>query len=422
MRITEVTSRKHIKDFHKVPRILYSKDPYWVCPLQIEIERIFSPDANKLFRKGDARRWILQSQEGKLIGRIAAFHNKELAGINKQPTGGAGFFECINDREAAFLLFDTAKDWLSSQGMEAMDAPINFGGNNNHWGLLIDGFTHPGVGMPYNFPYYKDMFEAYGFRQYFQQYSYHVDITKKFPERFWKIAEWIARKPDFHYEHADLRNKEKYARDIAHIYNEAWGDFKDDFTPMEEADILENFERTKAIIDEELAWFVYYKDEPVAFFLFYPDVNQILSKLNGKLHLINKMRFFYYLRTRKITRVRAVVAGIVPKFRNSGIESAVLRHLVKPFSKRTWITEVELSWVGDFNPEMRTMYEAVGCELAKIHNTYRYLFNPDAPFERFMPDYMEKFKEHRKNDFQDGITYDANIERPKHNYLKYNTV
>ncbi|WP_449435012.1 hypothetical protein [Pedobacter steynii] len=54
-----------------------------------------------------------------------------------------GFFECINDKEAAFKLFDTAKLWLAENGMEAMDGPINFGENDSFWGLLVEGFTPP---------------------------------------------------------------------------------------------------------------------------------------------------------------------------------------------------------------------------------------------------------------------------------------
>lgn len=395
MIITEVILPGQIKSFLEVPRIIYKNDPHWVCPLEMETERIFNPSRNKLFRNGNARRWILTSDDNKLIGRIAAFYNNDLAKANTQPTGGIGWFECINDQEAANLLFDTAKKWLSSEGMEAMDGPINFGSNDTNWGLLVDGFTHPGFGMPYHLPYYRNLFEQYGFRLYFAQYSYHLDITKPFPERFWKIAEWVANKPDFHFEHARLRNKEKYVRDMVTIYNSAWVDFKADFIPLEESDILEAFEKTKDIIDEEFVWFAYYKNEPIAFLVMYPDINQVLKLFNGKLNLLNKLRFLYYMKTRKITRTRATVAGVVAKYRNSGVESGIFKCLMDPFIKKFWYTEIELSWVGDFNPKMRSIYEAVGAELAKKHHTYRYLFNPDAPFERFMPDYMEKFKQFR---------------------------
>ncbi len=118
---------------------------------------------------------------GTLIGRVAAFYSREKAGAEKIPSGGLGHFECINDQDAAFMLFDAAKNWLRTKGLKAMDAPVNFGENDNNWGLLVDGFTHPGFGMPYNFPYYRSLFENYGFRIYFRQFSYHLDLKKDFP-------------------------------------------------------------------------------------------------------------------------------------------------------------------------------------------------------------------------------------------------
>ena len=83
------------------------------------------------------------------------------------------------------------------------------------------------------------------------------------------------------------------------------------------------------------------------------------------------------------------------------------------------MTEIELSWVGDFNPKMRSLYEAVGGKLAKIHHTYRYLFDQDAPFERYMPDYMEKYKEAHTGKFQEEISFEPNKKRPDYNYLKH---
>jgi len=419
MTITEVNDSKSRKDFLDVPRILYRDDPHWVCPLDPAIEAIFDPGSNKLFKGGNARRWVLRDGSGALIGRIAAFYNRELAGRNKQPTGGCGFFECINDREAATLLFDTARDWLAAEGMEAMDGPINFGANDTHWGLLVAGFTHPGFGMPYNFPYYKDLFDNYGFRMYFAQYSYHVDLTVQFPERFYKIAEWVARKPDFRFEHARISQADKYVKDLVHIFNEAWADFKEDFVPLNVDDLAATIKMAKQIIYEDLIWFVYHKDEPVCFYIIYPDINQIIKPFRGKLNFINKLRLIYGKKTRKMTRVRAIAAGVVPKFRNAGLESGIFKHFEGSFKKKYWMTEIELSWVGDFNPKMRSMYEAINAELAKKHLTMRYLFDRDAEFERYMPEYMEKFKEQHEGQFQEEIIFDPNKKRLNYNYLKY---
>ncbi len=418
MRLIEVSDKRTRKDFIKVPKILYRKDPFWVTPLDQDTISAFDPEKNKLFNRGNARRWILCSEDHKLIGRIAAFYNMNLATQNKQFTGGIGWFDCINDQNAANMLFDVARDWLKDEGMGAMDGPVNFGTNNTNWGLLIAGFTQPGYGMPYNFPYYRELFENYGFLTYFQQYSYHIDITRPFPERFWKIADWISKKKDYEFRHSKLDQAEKYAADVIKVFNKAWSEFKDDFVPMDLEDLTNALNQAKAFIEEDLIWFVYHKGEPIAFYIIFPDVNQILKHLNGKLHLLNKLRFLYYLKTRKVTRVRAIAAGVVPKFRNMGIESGIFKNLEIPFKKKYWLTEVELSWVGDFNPKMRSMYEAVGGKLAKKHLTLRYLFDRKAKFERFMPEYMDKFKQQHEGDYQEEINFNPEEKHPKHNFLK----
>ena len=419
MRLIEVSDNKTRKAFIKVPKILYCKDPFWVSPLDQNTISAFDPGKNKLFKRGNAKRWVLRNEENKLIGRIAAFYNLDLASQNEQPTGGIGWFDCVNDQGAANMLFDVARDWLKLEGMEAMDGPVNFGTNNSNWGLLIDGFTQPGYGMPYNFPYYRQLFENYGFLTYFQQYSYHIDLTRPFPERFWKIADWVSKKEEYEFRHSKLDQAEKYAGDVIKVFNKAWSEFKEDFVPMDLEDLTSTMKQAKAFIEEDLIWFVYHKGEPIAFYILFPDVNQILKHLKGRMHFLNKLRFLYYLKTRHVTRVRAIAAGVVPKFRNIGLESGIFKNLELPFKKKYWLTEVELSWVGDFNPKMRSIYEAVGGKLAKKHLTLRYLFDRDAKFERFMPEYMDKFKQQHEGDFQEEINFNPEEKRPKHNYLKH---
>lgn len=386
MSLIEVNNKKSIKEFHKLAKKIYKNDPYWVCPMEKEIENIFDPESNPEFKNGDAKRWILYNEEGESIGRIAAFYNEKKARVYEQKTGGCGFFECINNQKAANMLFDEAKQWLQAKGMEAMNAPVNFGENDSHWGLLVDGFMQQGIGMPYHHPYYKELFEQYGFKNFFEQYSYHKDLTNvnSFPERFEKISTRLANRPGYHFEHLNLNNLEKYIHDLVYIYNSAWKDFKEDYTEMDPNEIRKSFKNAKAIIDESLIWFAYHNNEPIAFFILFPDFHQIQKHLNGKLNLIGILKFLYYKHTRKINRIRALVAGVSPNYRNTGIESAIFKHLFNVFKRKPNYKELELSWVGDYNPKMRSIYEAIGAKHVKTHITYRFLFNEKIPFKRFM--------------------------------------
>jgi hypothetical protein len=389
MQVIEIKTKQERQDFINFPKELYRGDPFWVCQLDSSVESVFDPLKNHTYRRGEAVRWILKDSEGNLSGRIAAFIDHTRSEANAQPTGGIGFFEVTEDKEAAFTLFDTARSWLASKGMEAMDGPINFGENDNNWGLLVEGFMQQGFGMPYNKSYYRSFFEDYGFRNYFEQYSYHRTVRNEknqivqFPVRMMKIAEWISKRPGYTFRHFEFRNKEKFVSDIIEIYNSAWSVFKDDFTPIDPAFLNESLHKAKGIVDEELIWFAYFNDRPIAFFVLYPDLNQILKYFDGRLTLLNKIRFAYFMITHKMTRMRAVVGGVTPSHQNSGVESAIFLHLYEVFKKKPWFKELELSWVGDYNPKMIAIYEALGAVKAKTHITYRYLINDKLKFSRF---------------------------------------
>jgi hypothetical protein len=398
MKITEVTTRRHRKDFHDFPRKLYKDDPFWVCPLDSETEALFDPSRNHSFSHGEAVRWLLKNDRDITIGRVAAFIDRIRSSAQSQPTGGLGFLEVINDREAAFKLFDTAKEWLAERGMEAMDGPINFGENDNFWGLLVDGFMQQGYGMPYNMKYYRDFFEAYGFKNYFEQYSYHREARNekgeftRFPERLWKVAEWVAKKPGYSFRHFEFSNARKYVDDICEIYNSTWSHFKEDFTPLEPSIVLESMRRAKMVIDEETVIFMYQNDKPVGFWVLIPDLNQILRYLNGRLDPISMIKFLYHKKTRKMTRLRAVVGGVRHSHQNQGIEAAIFYHLYEVFKDKPWYREIELSWVGDYNPRMMASNEALGGIRMKTHFTYRYMINGQRPFMRFVDEMAEKQK------------------------------
>ena len=382
MQLLEVKGTKTKRLFHKVPHLIYKNDPNWACPLEIVVENTFLPEKNNSFKNGVAIRWVLVNDKGRPIGRIAAFINYDKAILFEQPTGGCGFFECIDSEEAANLLFDAARDWLKEKGMEAMDGPVNFGENYMNWGLLVDGFMPQGFGMPYNPPYYLKLFENYGFRMYYKQFSYHVDAT--LPDRldrFWKVAEWVAKKPQYSFRHFTWQEKEKFIDDFTRIYDEAWR-FHEHYRPIDKDDLRDFLVSAKLFIEEKLIWFAYHQNDPIALFVMIPDLNQLLIRMNGKSSFLNILKLFWYKKRKKITRTRSIIMGISPKFQRSGIESAIFWNLRPVMFSMPWFKEIELSWAGDFNPKIVALYEASGGKHMKTHYTMRYLFDRDKPFTR----------------------------------------
>jgi hypothetical protein len=372
MTITEVTNKATKKAFLDVARVIYKNDKIWVCPLDNDIEAVFDPGKNNFHQNGKCTRWILTDENGQLIGRIAAFINNKKAFNYEQPTGGIGFFECVANEEAAFLLFDTAKKWLIENGMLAMDGPINFGENDNFWGLLVEGFTAPSYGMNYNHAYYRAFFEHYGFKTLYAQITNHLDIVRPFPERFYKIAKWLMKKPGYEFKHLNAKEIEKFAADFMEIYNDAWKDFEN-FVPITHATISESFKKMKPLMDENLIWFAYVNGEPASFLIVLPDANPMIKPLKGKLNMVGKLKFVYK-KWRGVSRMRAIVMGTKQKFQNHGLESGLFITLGEYVLPLKQYTELELSWVGDFNEKMIAMHNAMGAIFGKKHLTMRYIF------------------------------------------------
>jgi hypothetical protein len=334
-RIKPVESRAEIEAFHKLPFKIYKEDKNWIPQVRQEVETVFDKNKNKYFTHGICQRWIVVNNKQEPVGRIAAFVNYKKAGSFKQPTGGIGFFECVKDQAIANLLFDEAKKWLMSNGMEAMDGPINFGENNKFWGLLIENYDFPTYyGQNYNPSYYKILFEKYGFQIYYNQLINYRQINDPLPTKYKHKAEVILSDRSFTITPINLREIEKYAEDFRTIYNAAWVTH-DNFKEMAKEMAFSIFQKMKPVIDEDLVCFVYFKNKPIAFCLCIPDINPIIKRLQGNLNIIGKIKFLILKRFVKITRVNGWPLVCILNFRKRELKVRYLQ--ISPIDCRTRI-------------------------------------------------------------------------------------
>lgn len=384
MKILEVTNAALSNEFLLLPVKLYKGQSNWIRPLDQDIKAVFDPDKNKTFRHGECIRWILQNDRGETVGRVAAFVNKKTVHKgNEQPTGGIGFFECINDRQAAFMLFDQCEQWLMGKGMEAMDGPINFGSRDRWWGLLVEGFDRqPNYQCNYNFPYYKDFFDAYGFRVYFYQFTFARTVMAPLSPRLEYKANLISTDPDYEFRHLKKKELNKLPEYLLKVYNKAWANRSENpEITLAQAEII--VKQMKPIMDEKLLYFGFYKGEPIAFFLSLPEVNQIFKHLNGKLNLLGKLKFIWHVWRKTNRKAFGVLFGVVPEHQGKGADGALViaaRSVLQEKYHR--YDEYEMNWIGDFAPKMIKVVEQVGSELVKKHVTYRKLFDESKPFRR----------------------------------------
>ncbi len=389
--ICEVKTGKGKKEFLDVARTIHSGDNNWVCPLDKQVHNTFEPRKNSYFQHGRAERWVLKGATGALIGRVAAFIDDEKKVNSGIPTGGMGFFECINDQEAANLLFNTARAWLEAGGVEAMDGPINFGENDRFWGLLVEGFTEPPFTTNYNKPYYQQLFEAYGFKAYYEMASNVIDLENAIDERFDRIWGWVKRKEGIEFRHPTKDELGVYAGYFREIYNEAW-QFHEEYKPISEGRALKFAKEMRYLFVSKMVPFAFVRGEPAGFLICTPDLNQIFKTFNGRLNKLQLLQFMFrsrndfkwYRKKGILTRGHAIAVGVKPRFQQYGLETGMIMSSINEVRKMGF-KSIELRWAGDFNPKISRLHSAVGAVQARKHITYRFLFDESAEFVRYAP-------------------------------------
>lgn len=387
MQLTEVTNETLAREFLRVNNELNKSNPAYIYPLEKDVKEVFDPAKNKTFRQGELARWILKDDAGKLIGRIAAFVNKKYKNKGDDvPVGGVGFFDCINDQSAADMLFDVAKHWLIQRGMQAMDGPINFGERDRWWGLVVKGNELPPMYcMNFNPPYYQALFENYGFKNFFNQICFALKAKDRLQQKFYDRHAECAKDPNFSSAYLKKTELEKFAKEFTQVYNRAWaghGGLKQ----LEERMVLKMFKSMKPVMDEKINWFVYYKGEPIGIWINLPDLNYWFKYLKGKFSLYHKLKFLWIKATVKNPKFTGLVFGIVPEFQGKGVDSYMIVEGCKLIQSmdvtngkyeigKTMYDDYEMQWIGEFNPKMVNVAEALGTYRSRILTTYRYLFD-----------------------------------------------
>ncbi|WP_343612046.1 hypothetical protein [Chryseobacterium oranimense] len=377
--VEEVQNENQKKEFLEFPARLYRQDKNYIRPRNQDIEEIFDPEKNKSFQNGECTRFLFKNKQNETVGKVAVF----ISGLyeQKQPTGGIGFFDCINDQETADFIFDHCKIWLQKRGMEAMDGPINFGERDKFWGLLTEGFEEPLFGMNYNFPYYKQLFENYGFKLYFEQLCFSRPIFADVSRIFTLMHTKHSRNPAISARPMKKNALSKFAKDFTEIYNQAWaahGEGKQ----LEEAKVLKMFNTMKPIINEHISWFVYENEKPIAMWMNLPDVNQWFKYLNGKFGVLEKLKFLWIKQFVRNEKMVGLVFGVVPEWQKKGIDGYMIWEGTQHLRKHTGFKTTELQWIGDFNPKMIKIAESLDTTVTRKLVTYRYLFDRNKEFER----------------------------------------
>ncbi|GEM_PF-1249452 len=342
MHILKVADKYSASEFYEFPARLYQNDGYWVQTKAEEVERIFNTENNSFFDHDDVCRWILQNYRGATIGRVAAFVDRK----ESTERGFLAFFECIDHETAAHQLLEEGALWLKKRDITMVHAPVNPTSLFFKSGLLTEGFDEPPVyGSNYHQAYYQQFFESFGFQQYLQQRTYHLDFqTLPFPRTIKEKAESVIENEDFRIDRFDKEKLDVLAKDIALVYNQIWSKtpFHHELSAQQ---IQDELQELLPWIDENIFLLAYYRDQSIGFFFNLPDINQ--ARIRAGSGILSKVREAYY-RKRKHKHLLSVSLGVLPEFQQRGVGSALIKSLLDFLSKHEYrYDKIETNRVGD---------------------------------------------------------------------------
>lgn len=363
IKISVITKEKDLKEFYKVPWIVYKDDKNWVAGFWIEI-RDFFKTKNPFWTHAETKLYIAY-KDNVAVGRVATFVDQKFCETAKEKVGFFGFFESINDIEVASALLDESKKWLKSKGMSIMRGPIN-GRIDVGCGFLYEGFGEtPYILASYSPDYYIDIVKKYGMEKSRDLLVYYMDLKNPIPEYLKKKAEHCEslgiKIRGFNRFHAGKEIK-WWVPLMKDTFSAHWG-----FIPASDEEVKTRFgvKQARWFVDSGLFLVAEIDNEPIAFKWTTPDYNQVFKQMNGKFGIIEGIKFT--MNKRKINRGRLNFVGLKKEHRGKGIGSCMNYYTMLEMKKRGY-SGAECGWIDEKNIASLRTIEKTG---AKYYKKYR---------------------------------------------------
>lgn len=348
--VREVAGARDLAAFIDLAARLHARDPHFVAPMRSDVRWMFDERANPFFRYASVRSFLAW-REGRAVGRICAIWNPRFNAHANEEAGWFGWFECEDDPETAAALLEAAAGWCRDRGARVLYGPASFT-MNDECGLLIDGFdTEPVFLMPHNPAYYQALVDGAGLRKRVDLLSWRREAERPLDPRVQELASRARSRPGVTTRGFDMRH---LARDLVltqQVFNEAWGENWGS-VPLTDEEIASFGERLRPVAVPELLRLAFVDGEPAAVHLTFPDYNQVLKRLGGRLGLLGMLRFLYW--KRRIDGCHTLIFGVRPRFRLRGLD-ALLWVESEQIGRRLGYKWGELGWTLETNDAINAL-------------------------------------------------------------------
>ena len=367
--IREVSGRKALGAFIRVPWNIYKNDPNWVPPLLTERRGALSAK-HPYFKHAKWRAWIAY-RNGEPVGRISAqIDNLHLKHYDTK-TGFFGLIEAIDDPEVFSALFQTAENWLRNEGMREVIGPFNLSINQD-LGILIEGFDSPPYIMTGHAPaYYGEAVERCGYQPTQDLLAYGLDGgTLAIP----RVMSALIKRSGDRVKVRSLGSKGKRIEleSMRDIFNDAWKN-NWNFTPFTSEEFNLIGKEILLAAPNDFIQIAEVDGEDAAFIVLLPNINELIKDLDGRLLPFGWAKLFWRLKVDFPKSARVALMGVREKYQNTRFGPALaymIINAVMEAGKAKGLERVEMSWILDHNHGVRNIIESVGGQITKRYRMY----------------------------------------------------
>jgi len=339
----------------------------WIPPLKLERYAFLSRRLNPYFKHGEAEYFLARRGE-RVVGRITAQIDHAFNEFHQVRWGMFGFLELEDDAEALDGLLAAAEGWLRARGCERMVGPMDFQMNDES-GVLVEGYERePMIRQPWQPPYYRERCEAAGLVKAMDLFMWQLYITDR--EKVLPILPELAEKARTEHGVRIRKMSRRHLRReldaFAVIYNAAWsGNWG--FVPYSKEDLDGYALDLQFVYSRD--WFMVAEQggEAIAMALTFPDINQVLKKMGGRLLPLG---WWHYLNKNRIMdRVRVGFLGVLPDYQHTGVAAALyIEHF--DMAEKTPQSGGEMGWILETNEAMNRAMEGMGGKVVKKYRIY----------------------------------------------------
>lgn len=372
--VRKVETQADFRPFFEFPWMLYKDDPNWVPPLLSMRRDLLDKKKNPGWEYMEGEYFTAWRGE-RIVGTITAHINHHHNAFQDERVGWFGFFDVVDDQEAASALLNTAAEYVKSKGFSLIRGPQSFS-THDECGLLVENFSPPVLLMPYNKPYYAGLIEGAGFHKVMDVYCFYYDRQiardNQLGERLERLVERASKRSGITVRPIDRKNLKQEFQRFKDIYNTAW-EKNWGFVPMTPRELDNLVASLGMFFEPALACFAQVKGEDAGFMMAVPNFNEVLGRIRPRPGIpepffLAQALWHWKIRP-KIRLVRIPLMGVREQFRKRGVELAMFQYILNAILKSRY-DQVDAGWILETNRDLIGSIETFGAQRYKTHRFY----------------------------------------------------